>query len=187
MVILVGNWHSLKKASDQIDRERGGASSPLVNLPLSWRRSSPFVVLCRQEFVVLCKPQYRHSGTVDGQNGWLWTGVTLVACSMRWLERPPGPAVARWVLGCDGQRFRWPETLQPSSTRPRQRPREPLQYPQFVFARHSTRRGLPNQGFHPSSLVLVRTAKPRLPHQFAFLIIPSPTPTTLHVFNLLWA
>ena len=127
------------------------------------------------------------SGTVDGQNGWLWTGVTLVACSMRWLERPPGPAVARWVLGCDGQRFRWPETLQPSSTRPRQRPREPLQYPQFVFARHSTRRGLPNQGFHPSSLVLVRTAKPRLPHQFAFLIIPSPTPTTLHVFNLLWA
>ena len=53
------------------------------------------------------------SGTVDGQNGWLWTGVTLVACSMRWLERPPGPAVAGWVLGCDGQRFRWPETLQP--------------------------------------------------------------------------
>ena len=55
------------------------------------------------------------SGTVDGQNGWLWTGVTLVACSMRWLGRPPGPAVARWVLGCDGQRFRWPETLHPSS------------------------------------------------------------------------
>ena len=32
---------------------------------------------------------------------------------MRWLERPVGPAVARRVLGCDGQRFRWPETLQP--------------------------------------------------------------------------
>ena len=57
LIILIGNWYSLKKASDQIDRERGGASSPLVNLPLSWRRSSPFVVLCRQEFVVLCKPQ----------------------------------------------------------------------------------------------------------------------------------
>ena len=32
MIILIGNWYSLKKASDQIDRERGGASSPLVNL-----------------------------------------------------------------------------------------------------------------------------------------------------------
>ena len=57
-----------------------------------------------------------------------------------------------------------------SGTRPRQRPREPLQYHQFVFARHSTRRGLPNPGFPPSAFSVSTYSKAspspsiRLPH-----------------------
>ena len=49
-------------------------------------------------------------------------------------------------------------------------PWEPLQYHQFVFARHSTRRGLPNPGFPPSAFSVSTYSKAspspsiRLPH-----------------------
>ena len=105
---------------------------------------------------------------------------------MRWLERPPGPAVVRCFAW-----LRWsalPLTGDPAALK--------------AFIKDNARGSPSNttssyllvtllvevcltQVFLPLRLVLVRTAKLRLPHQFAFPIIPSPTPTTLHVFNLL--
>ena len=51
-----------------------------------------------------------------------------VACSMRRLEKPPGPVVAGELFSCDGQRLRWPETLQPLKHLSKQCLREPPQY-----------------------------------------------------------
>ena len=56
--------------------------------------------------------------TADGQNGWWWTRVRRlslhVPCAgQRDRRDPPLPDE---LLGCDGQRFRWPETLQPFSS-----------------------------------------------------------------------
>ena len=61
-------------------------------------------------------------------------------------------------------------------------PWEPIKYLQFVFARHSTRRGLPNPGFPPSSFSFSMYSKASPSPSTAFPIIPSPTPTTLDVF-----
>ena len=52
--------YALPTSDQDVRQEARGRPLPLVNLPLSWWRSSPCSVLCRPEFVVLCKPQKRH-------------------------------------------------------------------------------------------------------------------------------
>ena len=90
-------------------------------------------------------------GTVDDQNGWLWTRVRRlslhVPCAgQRDRRDPPLPDE---LLGCDGQRFRWPETLQPSSIHQGHCLREPPLIPlrQFCLIGLLTLREFPSLSF----------------------------------------